>query len=81
MQPRGRRGSTGVPSEGTPGQSATEIAPQIPKRVGLGLARNQVPAAGVGTLLAAARGAQGAGAGHPITPGAQAEIRGRETER
>lgn len=79
MQPRGRRGSTGVPSEGTPRQSATEIAPQIPKRVGL--ARTQVPAADVGTLLAAARGAQGAGAGHPITPGAQAEIRGRETER
>lgn len=72
--------------EATPGclleeprhQSATRIASQVPKRVGLGLTWNQVPAAGVGTLLPAEWGAQDAGAHHPITRGAQVEIGDRE---
>lgn len=62
-------------------QSAAGIALWIPKRVDLGLAWTQVPAAGVETLLAAAWSAQDAGARHPITPGAKAEIGGKEARR
>lgn len=52
-------------------QLAAGIAPQIPKRVDLGLAWTRVPAASVKTLLVAASGAQDAGARHPITLGAR----------
>ena len=46
----------------------------------LGLEWTQVPAAGVKTLLAAAWGAQDAGASHPITLGAQGECGDKEAE-
>lgn len=47
----------------------------------LRLAWTQVPTVGVESLLAAAWGAQDAGARHPITPGAQAEIEDKEARR
>lgn len=59
-------------------QLTAGIAPQIPKRVDLGLAWTRVPAASVKTLLAAASGAQDTGARHPITLGAQGEIGDKE---